>query len=116
MRAPGTVRRRALEWLAVAMLVIVAAILWASIAQAADVAPFAIPEWLYATVVAGAVQGLVTYGAIKVKFDWLFHRMKALEVKQASDHQATGERIDAMLVHRHRRSTDNCIDEEKRDS
>ena len=66
----------------------------------------AYPEWLWPVIVTGMVQGLVTYGAIKVKFDWLFDRLAALEAKQIEDVKALSLRFDSMLLNEHRRAGD----------
>lgn len=68
--------------------------------QPAD--PINLPAWVWPTLFMGAVQGLVVFGAFKVKFDWLFHRLAALE-KELRDHvKELNGRIDRVLENRRR--------------
>lgn len=71
-----------------------------------ETAGIQVPDWLYASIAAGAVQGLITFGAIKVKLDWLFQRLENLEKKQSMENAETNSRIDSLLMHSHRRASD----------
>ena len=67
---------------------------------------FVAPAWLWPVIVTGAVQGLVTYGAIKVKFDWLFTSLSDLQQKQDGDHKALSSRLDNLIFRHARRIGD----------
>jgi lipid-A-disaccharide synthase-like uncharacterized protein len=74
-------------------------------------APMSIPDWFWPAIVTGTVQGLLVFGGIKVKLDWLFARIQALEVAHIAhadlhreDLNKVNERIDRALERR--RSTD----------
>jgi hypothetical protein len=101
------VSRTKLALLAALAIVASAAAVYAGEYAEQQPQPFAVPDWLYASIAAGVVQGLVTFGAIKVKFDWLFQRLENLERKQNTDDSNTNIRIDALLMHKHHRVTDN---------
>lgn len=75
---------------------------------------FHVPDWLYASIAAGIVQGLITFGAIKIKFDWLFQRLTAIEIEVKES--VTSAREEIRDVHKRidrvverRRATDEPI-------
>lgn len=41
--------------------------------------PVHLPDWLWATIVAGAIQGLVWFGAVNTKLTWIATRLDVLE-------------------------------------
>ena len=81
-------------------------------ALAADLSPatdlFIAPPWLWPVIVTGAVQGLVTYGAIKVKFDWLFTSLSDLQHKQDADNKSLSARLDNLIFKHSRRVGDGA--------
>ena len=67
---------------------------------------FVAPPWLWPVIVTGTVQGLITYGAIKVKFDWLFTSLANLQKKQDEDNKAMSSRMDNVIFRNARRIGD----------
>lgn len=97
--------RRHLAIAAVLVWIGAAAFAWATVDEAPP--SLTVPDWLYASIAAGIVQGLVTFGAIKVKLDWVFQRLEGLEkdfkdsINSARDDlQDVHKRIDRVIERR----------------
>lgn len=67
-----------------------------------------LPDWVWASLITGALSGAVTYGAIRIKFEWLFSRIKTIEDSHKEDFAAITKRIDRLM---HSRRTDDHKDD-----